>query len=90
MNNNKITISHSSIQVFHNCKRKFKHKYIDRLQSQQYSSNKYMSFGQSVHTTLAKFNLLKNSEDKTLENLHEYCWDCNLSIYLCLNLRLQL
>lgn len=67
---NKIIISHSSIQAFHNCKRKFKHQYIDRLKSPTLPPNKCLSFGQSIHTALAKFNLLENIGDKTLENLH--------------------
>lgn len=71
MNNKKLIVSHSSIQVFHSCKRKFKYKYIDRVQSQEQISNKYLSFGQSLHTTLAKYNRLKDSKHRTLENLHE-------------------
>ncbi|MBM7616312.1 RecB family exonuclease [Alkaliphilus hydrothermalis] len=71
MANNNLYLSHSSIQVFHTCKRRFKYKHIDRIKPKENLANKYLSFGQSVHTALAKYNLLTDETYRTVENLHK-------------------
>lgn len=65
----KLYLSCSSIQTFITCKRKFQYKYIEKIKMDQGNSNKYISFGQSIHSALKEFNLIANEEDKTLEKL---------------------
>jgi RecB family exonuclease len=67
-----IYISSSSIKLFNACKRRFKYKYIDRIKPEPnyVSNNKYLSFGNSMHITLAEFNKIQNKEYRTLEILY--------------------
>lgn len=57
--------------MFLTCKRRFKYKYIDKLQGVEVAPSKYLAFGNSLHTTLAKYNSLTQAEHRTLENLHK-------------------
>jgi RecB family exonuclease len=41
--------------MFKNCKRRFKYKYIDKINATPIKSH-YLSFGTSLHNTLAEFN----------------------------------
>jgi len=41
------------------------------LKSNKESSSKYLSFGNSIHTTLAQFNHITTQEYRTLESLHK-------------------
>lgn len=52
--------------MFNNCKRRFKHKYIDKINSTLPKSH-YLSFGTSLHNTLAEYNNLP-SELQTYES----------------------
>jgi len=54
----KVFISSTSINIFNTCKRRFKYKYIDRMPEIQRITNKYLSYGQSIHAALAQFNLI--------------------------------
>ncbi|MTI69177.1 MAG: PD-(D/E)XK nuclease family protein [Firmicutes bacterium] len=56
--------------MFKTCKRKFKYRYIDKIKPSTQSSSKYLSFGQSIHKTLSKFNKITDKNIKTLNNLH--------------------
>lgn len=69
MSSKRIYLSNSSIKTFLSCKRKFKYKYIDRIISNDHPS-KYISFGNSMHKTLADFSKIKDEKYKTLDNLH--------------------
>lgn len=71
MSKQKIYLSNSSIQTFLSCRRKFKYKHIDKIKFGQNQSNKYLSFGQSIHTALGKYHLIQDSQYKTLEILHK-------------------
>lgn len=53
--NSKLFISNSSINIFKNCKRRFKYKYIDKINTTVPKSH-YLSFGISLHNTLAEYN----------------------------------
>lgn len=44
--------------------------YIDKMNTGDQNSNKYLSFGNSMHLALADFNRL-DDEHKTLENIHD-------------------
>lgn len=57
--------------MFQTCKRRFKYKYIDKIRGVEVAPSKYLSFGNSMHTTLAKYNTFTLSEHRTLENLHK-------------------
>lgn len=70
MNEKKIYLSNTSIRTFFQCKRKFKYSYIDRINISERIPNKYISFGNSMHLTLADFNLIKDNNYRTLDNLH--------------------
>jgi len=52
------------------CKRKFKYKYIDKVSTSEKVTSKFISFGNSMHLTLADFNNITNKNYRTLENLH--------------------
>lgn len=67
----KLYLSNSKIQVFMNCKKKYKHKYIEKLNTGERISSKYLSFGNSIHMTLAQFNNITNPQYRTLDNLHK-------------------
>lgn len=66
----KLYLSNSSIQVFRECKKRFKYKYIDRVNPGKKITNKHLSFGQSIHSALAEFNMLRDQKYRTLDNLH--------------------
>ncbi|MEJ8554837.1 RecB family exonuclease [Tepidibacter sp. Z1-5] len=70
MSNRKLYLSNTSIQTFLQCKQKFKYKYIDKMSVSESNPNKYLSFGNSIHTTLANFNLIADSKYKQLDILH--------------------
>lgn len=69
MGEGKIYISSTSINIFNTCKRRFKYKYIDRITEIQRITNKYLSYGQSIHSALAQFNLISDERYKTLDML---------------------
>lgn len=70
MNNNKLYLSYSSIKVFLGCKRRFKLKYIDKINTANPVTSKYISFGESMHKAIAQFNMITDENYKTLDNLH--------------------
>lgn len=70
MNKQKLYLSNSSIQLFLNCKRRFKYRYIDKVTTDKVSS-KYLSFGQSIHSALAQYNMITDQTYKTLEVLQK-------------------
>lgn len=70
MSGNKLYLSNSGIQVFLNCKRKYKFKYINKIKSKQQSPSKYLAFGNSMHITLAQFNMITDKKYRTIDNLH--------------------
>lgn len=65
--NKKLFISNTGINLFKNCKRRFKYKYIERINITLPKSH-YLSFGTSLHNTLAEYNSL-SPELQTYENL---------------------
>ena len=66
----KLYLSNTSINTFMQCKRKFKYKYIDKVSTSEKVNSKHISFGNSMHLTLADFNNITNKNYRTLENLH--------------------
>lgn len=70
MNNQKLYLSYSSIKTYLKCKQKFKYKYIDKVNACESISNKYMSFGNSMHKALADFNQITNPNYRTIDILH--------------------
>lgn len=70
MSYKKLYLSNTSIKTYLTCKKKFKLKYVDKVQTEQNKSNKYMSFGNSMHLALADFNMITDTKYKTLEVLH--------------------
>ncbi|MCT4621587.1 MAG: PD-(D/E)XK nuclease family protein [Marinisporobacter sp.] len=70
MTHKKLYLSNSSIQVFLDCQLRFKNQYIDKLKVNKSPPNKYLSFGQSMHETLAGYNMITSEKHRTLENLH--------------------
>ncbi|SHF39390.1 RecB family exonuclease [Caloramator proteoclasticus] len=66
---NKIYLSASSINIFKTCKRRYKYKYIDKLNKDTKLESKFISFGQSIHKAIADFNSIQNKEFKTLQIL---------------------
>lgn len=69
MSNKKLYLSNTSIKTFLKCKRKFKYKYLDKIRAETNKSNKYLSFGNSIHKTLADFNSIKDSKYRNLDIL---------------------
>jgi len=45
--------------------------YIDKKPYSKTKYNKFIAFGDSLHLTLAKFNIIKNSTEKTIEILNQ-------------------
>ncbi|MBB6218095.1 CRISPR/Cas system-associated exonuclease Cas4 (RecB family) [Anaerosolibacter carboniphilus] len=70
MRKKKVYLSNTSIKTFMACKKRYKYKHIDRISMGDSVSNKYMSFGNSIHITMADFNMLTNSQHGTLDVLH--------------------
>lgn len=70
MGNKKLFLSNSSIQVFLQCKRKYKFTYIDKINQGTKTANKHLSFGQSIHAALASFNMITDPAYRTEQNLH--------------------
>lgn len=68
MNKQKIYLSSTSIRTFLSCNQKFKYQYLDKVRVPKNNSNKYLSFGRSIHLTLAEFNKLS---DKSFISLNE-------------------
>lgn len=62
----KLFISNTSINIFNNCRRRFKYKYIDKINN-TLPKSRYLSFGTSLHNTLAEYNNF-SSELQTYEN----------------------
>jgi len=57
--------------MFKSCKRKYKYKYVDRVPNPVAATpNKYLSFGQSIHKSLAKYNMIEDEKLRTLHILH--------------------
>ncbi|WP_202709472.1 RecB family exonuclease [Sporosalibacterium faouarense] len=65
-----LYLSKTSISTYLNCQRRFKYKYIDKINPKQKITNKYMAFGNSMHLTLADFNKLTENKYRTIDNLH--------------------
>lgn len=70
MSRNKLYLSSTNMQVFLNCKRKYKYKYIDRMNTKVKIQSKYLSFGSSIHMALAQFNRITDKQYRTIDNLH--------------------
>lgn len=70
MRNNKMYLSHTGIKTFCQCKQRFKYKYITKMCDGSSKPNKYISFGNSIHMTMADFNIIPSIDLKTLDNLH--------------------
>lgn len=66
---NKIYLSATSINAFKTCKRRYKYKYIEKINNNVKLESKYISFGQSMHKAIADFNSIQNKEFKTLQIL---------------------
>lgn len=65
-----LYVSNSSIQVFKQCRKRFKYKYIDKVNTGARVTSKYLSFGNSIHAALANYNYIDNPEYRNLETLH--------------------
>ncbi|MBF8983982.1 PD-(D/E)XK nuclease family protein [Lutibacter sp. B2] len=64
-----INLSNTSMRAFLDCKQKFKYNYIDKVYTDKSPSNKYLSFGTSIHATLAQFNKITDIKHRTLDHL---------------------
>ena len=71
MKQKNIFISNSNMQVFLNCRKKYRYKYIEKKKTEGSGSNKFLSFGTSIHTTLAQFNKITSDEYRSEANLHK-------------------
>jgi len=69
MNKQKIHLSSTSIRTFLGCNQKFKYQYLDKVRIPNNNSNKYLSFGKSIHLTLAEFNKLNSDTFIPLDEL---------------------
>lgn len=70
MTNKKLYLSSTSIKTYLTCKKRFKLKHIDKLSIEESTTSHYMSFGNSMHMTLADYNMIADQKYKTLEVLH--------------------
>lgn len=75
----KLYLGHRSLSQYSNDKQEFIKNFLNNKSYKTNKYNKYMAFGDSLHITLAKFNLIKNPRDKTLEILNQYLKDNWLS-----------
>lgn len=64
-----LHLSNTSMRAFLDCKQKFKYKYIDKVYTDKSPPNKYLSFGNSIHATLAQFNKVTDTSYRTLDHL---------------------
>ncbi|MCC5911784.1 MAG: PD-(D/E)XK nuclease family protein [Clostridiaceae bacterium] len=71
MKQNNIYLSNSNMQVFMNCRKKYRYKYIEKKKSEGTIANKFLSFGNSIHSTLAQFNKITSEEYRNEANLHK-------------------
>lgn len=71
MSTNKIYLSATSIKTYLSCKKRFKYKYLDKIDIGKTISNKYISFGNSMHMALADYNMITDESYKTLDILHD-------------------
>ncbi|WP_427340449.1 PD-(D/E)XK nuclease family protein [Caloranaerobacter sp. DY30410] len=70
MTTNKIYLSATSIKTYLSCKKRFKYKYLNKIDIGKTISNKYISFGNSMHMALADYNMITDESYKTLDILH--------------------
>lgn len=72
MNNIILYLGHRSLSQYSTDKQGFAKNYLGNKSYSKSKYNKYMALGDSLHITLAKFNLIKNYKDKTLEMLNQF------------------
>lgn len=80
-----LYLGHRSINQYSSDKQAFIQNYLNNKSYSKSKYNKYMAFGDTLHITLAKFNLIKNSRDKTHEVLNQllkeswlsFCYETN-------------
>jgi len=63
-------LSYSALSTYQQCPLKFKFEYIDRLGDIYRQERPYLSFGNSLHSTLAKFFQTKDIKQRTLDFLY--------------------
>jgi len=68
----KLYLGHCSITQYSRDKQEFIKNYTGNKSYSKSKYNKYLAFGDSLHVTLAKFNVIKNDRDKTLEILNQF------------------
>lgn len=68
----KLYLGHCSITQYSKDRQKFINNYLCKKSHKKTKYNKFISFGDSLHITLAKFNVIKNPTDKTLETLNQF------------------
>jgi len=68
----KLYLGHKSITQYSRDKQEFIKNYTGNKSYSKSKYNKYMAFGDSLHITLAKFNIIKNPINKTLEVLNRF------------------
>ena len=66
----RLYLSSSNIQVFLSCKKKYKYKYVEKVNTNSKIQSKHLSFGNSIHAALAQFNMLTDKHYRTEGNLH--------------------
>ncbi|MCT4621136.1 MAG: PD-(D/E)XK nuclease family protein [Marinisporobacter sp.] len=71
MKKQKLYLSNTSIRTFLDCNKKFQYQYIDKINVTKSRTTKHLSFGKSIHATLAKFNMLTDTSQRTLDTLHD-------------------
>ncbi|MFN3966950.1 MAG: diguanylate cyclase [Endomicrobiia bacterium] len=63
-------LSYSALSTYQQCPLKFKFEYIDYLGEIYRQERPYLSFGNSLHSTLAKFFQIKDTKQRTLDSLY--------------------
>jgi hypothetical protein len=76
----KLYRGHCSITQYSRDKQDFIKNYVGNKSYSKRKYNKYMAFGDSLHITLAKFNVIKNPRDKTIELLNKFLKESWISL----------
>jgi len=76
----KLYLGHRSISQYSTDKQVFAKNYLGNKSYSKNKYNKYMAFGDTLHITLAKFNVIKNPGDKTLDTLNKFFKESWLSL----------
>lgn len=66
----KLYLGHCSITQYSRDKQGFIKNYINKKPCSKKKYNRHLSFGDTLHITLAKFNIIKSPFDKTLNTLY--------------------